>query len=81
LPHGAPAKAEVEFSVTLVNANGKKRVKLLDRQSIRRTGRGQLFLLLAEIESAADDRVEFVKLSWRGETDRYIVDFSIVRLL
>ncbi len=81
LPHGAPSKAEVEFSVTLVNANGKKRVKLLDRQSIRRTGRGQLFLLLAEIESAADDRVEFVKLSWRGETDLYVVDFSIVRLL
>jgi hypothetical protein len=44
-------------------------------------GPSEAFLLLAEIESAADDRVEFVKLSWRGETDLYIVDFSIVRLL
>ena len=79
LPHDAPIDAEARLTVTLVNAEGTAQTTILEHQPIRRFEEAALFLAIAKLPAADDDRVEFLRFEWTGATDIRIVDLAIIR--
>lgn len=81
LGNGAQIGSTVQLSLSLTDSLGTKTNVLLEGHEIGPTlDDFTLDLGLIEIPAGEDVRVEFLEITWRGESDLFLTDLAIVRI-
>ena len=81
LEHGSRIGSDVQLSLSLIDAMGTRRDVLLEGHEIGpNLDDSTLDLGLIEIPAGTDVRVEFLEITWQGESDLFLTDLAIVQV-